>query len=117
MTLPKYIPRESDKITDADNWIRAVTAAIDGGVSPTKTFRWNSAAQNPTVTLPTTTKAPAGMVVLAAKLITGVSTTISGCTLTWSWTPSGSGGAILVSAISGLTAATDYDVTIWIVGG
>lgn len=110
--VPKYVPREGDTLRDADPWIRAMTAAVAGRA--TRTFSFNS-DHPPTVTIPGTSR-PAGITVLAASQPRGVGSVISGAPVTWTWAPSSTGGAIIVKAITGLTASTDYDVTIEIVG-
>ena len=120
MKLTQYIPRAGQTLLDADLWIRQVTKILTGAFAPTDqgataSFLWNSSAQNPTV--PVSSTKPAGIIVLSAVLHgAGDSKVVSGCDITWSWVPSASGGAILVNAVSGLTEAVDYDVTVWIVG-
>lgn len=57
---------------------------------------------------------PAAVLVLSAReALTGSATVISGCAVTWSY----ANGAISITAITGLTASTDYLVTLWVVEG
>lgn len=122
MIVPKFIPRAGATLFDAAAWIRGVSAAFARGVTlgehmagAVVSFRFNS-DRPPTVAVDLASS-PTSAVLLAARLTDGGATTLSGGVVTWAWAPTGTKGAVLVSSLAALTASTDYDVTLWLVGG
>lgn len=119
MRIASFIPR-SAALGEALTWIKDVTAVLSGGATiadqmagQVLSFRYNSDAPPK---LATRLKvAPTSVLCLSARLANGSAATWSGLPVLWEWTKEG--GAILVSEIKHLDASTDYDVTLWLVGG
>ena len=101
-----------------DTWIRQVTAVLSGewtiadqAKGEVKTVRWNSDLSPLVVALANPAK-PAAIIMLNAGH-KGADAFASGATIEWEY----NGKSVSVVSISGLTASTDYDVTLWMVGG
>lgn len=122
MIVPSFIPRAGATLLDAASWIRGVSAALarsltlgENMAGRVLSFRFNSDAP-PTIAVDLAS-APTSIVLLAAKRTDGTATVLSGGVVTWAWAPTRDNGAVLVSGLAALTASTDYDVTLWLVGG
>lgn len=145
MKIPSIIPTDKTTVKDLEGFLRNVTEVLNGrwliGEQSAELvrFRWNSAAAPMVVPLRSTQK-PAGVVCIAAQ-VPGSPYVLGGFLVIWRWTPTKTGGAITIDALgtnavlsggipSGLgiaidsgaavvelTANTDYDVTLWVVGG
>lgn len=112
-------PRDALRKIDVD-WVDAVTAAlrdVPAAIGELAVCRWNSDAPAPAVALRTTATRPRAVLCLAAALPDGSGSVVSGVPVSWRWTPSRAAMAITIDALGGLAASTDYDVTLWVVGG
>jgi len=119
MSVALGTPREALRKIDID-WVDAVTRAlrdIPSSIGELAACRWNSDAPAPVVALRTTATRPRAVLCLAAALPDGSGSIVSGASVSWRWTPSRAAMAITIDALGGLAASTDYDVTLWIVGG
>jgi len=121
MRLRSYLPR-TGPLVEAIDWIRGVTQILQGGATiadqmagEVVKFRWNSDSP-PTVATRLAT-APVAVQLLAARLTDGSADTTSGGAVSWAWAPTNGKPAVLISNIDALDASTDYDVTLWMMGG
>lgn len=116
-----------DAVEQLRRFVQDVRSVLDNGVSISEHFRgelvgpvlFNSRTA-PTVVLTTRTTKPQAVVALSAvKTATPEAGLVSWSPCTWTWTGSTQTqkGYASVSAIAGLAANTDYNVTFWIVGG
>lgn len=101
------------------SWIDGVQALASNGATlretmagEVRTATFNSDAP-PTVTTKLA-KAPAAVLCLLAE---SASVTVSGFPVSWTWAPTSKGGAVVINALVGASASTDYDITLWLSEG
>ena len=126
MKPARIIPTKDHKVTDLEPMLKDLHALASGGATLADqmsgqivTFTWNDAQPAPVVALRATTK-PVGVLVLSAMLASRAvdPTTISSCVpVGWEWSPATSGSTITVTTVGLLTAAVDYTVVMWVIGG
>lgn len=122
MKPTRIIPRPEHKVVDLEPMLRDHHALLSGGMrldsqlaGETKTCVFNSS--NPPVLSSGLRKPPAQVVCLVAKLADGTGSSMSGLPVHWTWGGTATAATITIDDVVGLTAATDYDVSLWLSEG
>lgn len=123
MRPTRIILRKEHTVTDLEPWIRDVHAIMSGKgtlaqqmAGETKTgVRFNTSA--PPTLLSSLKKPPAQVVCLSAKLTSGTGPTMSGLPVHWTWGGTANQATITINSLVGVTADTDYDVSLWLSEG